>query len=369
MIRFVCSYATFFFLFFMFSQQHTHTHTHTHTSMVVQSMHSSYIRQYICHPPTDALGPSRPPPEQACGALALPLAIAGSLPAVRCRSDEAAWANLHSILSHKATRLGESSRGRGHRRGRSTASNVSSASAPPAMTGGAFGGGGGGWANNNSGSSGNLPSARGTGADRGGSGGVNSSSAGSAFGGGMGGIGRASAPSISGGSVSSSGSRGGSRRAGGGSGPLSTVSGGSGGGGSGGLDSRDSEPPPWVGAVLWASLHALPKVLGGGGGSAGGLSRREGGGIGDTVAGQVHNSLFCSGPGKGVAKARYAGSSPALMTVSWLGCFPSPSIGQPPCTAIIRYRTPRIDFRSLGLPRIEYECNQRNHTFSGGYTP
>lgn len=44
---------------------------------------------------------------QACGALALSLAIAGSLPAVRCRSDEAAWANLHSILLHKATRLGE----------------------------------------------------------------------------------------------------------------------------------------------------------------------------------------------------------------------------------------------------------------------
>ncbi|CAN0098057.1 unnamed protein product, partial [Ectocarpus sp. 4 AP-2014] len=111
---------------------------------------------------------------KACGALALPLTIAGSLPAVRCRSDEAAWANLYSILSHKATRLGESSScSENHRRGRSSASTTSSAgggtSASSGTAGGsflgAFTGGGGAWINATAAGSGSglAPHGRGTG--------------------------------------------------------------------------------------------------------------------------------------------------------------------------------------------------------------
>ncbi|CAN0487973.1 unnamed protein product, partial [Ectocarpus sp. 12 AP-2014] len=113
---------------------------------------------------------------KACGALALPLTIAGSLPAVRCRSDEAAWANLYSILSHKATRLGESSScSENHRRGRSSASTTSSAgggggaSASSGIAGGsllgAFAGGGGAWINATAAGSGSglAPHGRGAG--------------------------------------------------------------------------------------------------------------------------------------------------------------------------------------------------------------
>ncbi|CBN79515.2 hypothetical protein (Partial), partial [Ectocarpus siliculosus] len=115
---------------------------------------------------------------KACGALALPLTIAGSLPAVRCRSDEAAWANLYSILSHKATRLGESSScSENHRRGRSNASTTSSAGgggggggpASSGTAGGSFLGtfaGGGAWINATaagSGGSGLAPHGRGAG--------------------------------------------------------------------------------------------------------------------------------------------------------------------------------------------------------------
>eukprot|EP00904_Undaria_pinnatifida_P008227 jgi/Undpi1/4534/HiC_scaffold_18.g07888.m1 len=126
---------------------------------------------------------------KACGALALPLAIAASLPAVRCRSDEAAWANLHAILSHKASRLQES---RHH----------------PARAG--TGGGGGG--------------------------------------GGGGGLAAGGSP------LGRSSGTGGGRVAGWGRGGTQVSASGSGSG-----SGKDSEPPPWVGAVLWASLHALPQ--------------------------------------------------------------------------------------------------------------
>lgn len=117
--------------------------------------------------------------------------MASSLPAVRCRSDEAAWSNLYGILSHKATRLGGTGRGVG--------GSVGSGSV--GMGGGSKAGSWGGSSGVGTPASGISP--------------VNSGS------GGVGGIG-------------------------GGNGGRKAV--------------KDFDLPPWVAAVLWASLHALPKV-------------------------------------------------------------------------------------------------------------
>lgn len=170
---------------------------------------------------------------QACGALALSLAMAGSLPAVRCRSDEAAWSNLHSILAHKATRLSEP---------RATWRASSSGSAMSAVgPGGASAAGGAGvgvlGASKPGSALGNWEGASG----RGSGGSTGASSAAASSKGGAGGSG-----------VSPSGGVGG-------------PAGGPGGSGSAGSGhtrkgSRDVDLPPWVAAVLWASLHALPKV-------------------------------------------------------------------------------------------------------------